>query len=403
MGQTLSKQSLMESMRLACSWLTDIAQTKHARLCDEGANVKSRFNYDDFSGSIKGEYWAATRQWSDFCLIWHTGQAVSSLARAARTLDEASLLDAARYSANFILRYQVRDRTDKDFGLILAFEGEPFHLNGSAIMEAMLGLLDLHEITKDDAYLTTCDMALQWIADKMYVSKEGLFEDVYFYDRKTFCGQKDGVKGRPLAEDAVFLTVGKLCKNAQFVSIFYETLERLLKDEDPPGNWIMYPPCDSLQNTIHPRHAYWWGNPFIDGWLDKKEQKYLDAAIRAGQWYVNAQRCDGGLFRHTTREFRTSSFGHATSGIACAAKMWARLWQVTGDSQWVEPTRRALQFCLNMQVRQANDKNLQGVIIEKILPPDGTDNSLIHIRDLGTIFFVQAACEVIDCGLIDQL
>ena len=224
-----------------------------------------------------------------------------------------------------------------------------------------------------------------------------------FIDRKEIAGKTDCVVGRPLADDAIFLAVGKLCKKPEFVSVFYETLERLLRDEDPSGNWIMYEPCSREQNTIHPRHAYWWGNPFIDGWLDSKEQRYLEAAIRAGQWYVNAQRCDGGLFRQTTREFNTTSFGHATSGIACAAKMWSRLWKVTGDHQWIEPTRRALDFCLNMQVRQANDKNLQGVIIEKILPPDGTDNSLVQIRDLGTIFFVQAACEVIDSGLIDQL
>ena len=34
---------------------------------------------------------------------------------------------------------------------------------------------------------------------------------------------------------------------------------------------------------------------------------------------------------------------------------------------------------------------LRGAILEKVLPPDGTDRSPYHIRDLGTIFFVIAA------------
>jgi hypothetical protein len=126
-------------------------------------------------------------------------------------------------------------------------------------------------------------------------------------------------------------------------------------------------------------------------------------AIRAGQWYVQAQRADGGLFRTTYRDFNTRSFGHATSGIACAAKIWTRLWQVTHDDQWLEPISKALEFCMNMQMISPSDENLRGVIVEKILPPDGTDRSLIYIRDLGTIFYIQAACEVISANLDEDL
>jgi hypothetical protein len=38
------------------------------------------------------------------------------------------------------------------------------------------------------------------------------------------------------------------------------------------------------------------------------------------------------------------------------------------------------------------DLNLTGCIIEKVLPPDGTDRSLYHIRDIGSIFFIIAGC-----------
>ena len=45
------------------------------------------------------------------------------------------------------------------------------------------------------------------------------------------------------------------------------------------------------------------------------------------------------------------------------------------------------------------DPNLKGAILEKVLPPDGTDRLPYHLRDLGTTFFVQAASR----SLIDEI
>ena len=44
-----------------------------------------------------------------------------------------------------------------------------------------------------------------------------------------------------------------------------------------------------------------------------------------------------------------------------------------------------------MQFTRAGDPALNGAILEKVLPPDGSDASPYHVRDLGTIFFLQAA------------
>ena len=46
---------------------------------------------------------------------------------------------------------------------------------------------------------------------------------------------------------------------------------------------------------------------------------------------------------------------------------------------------------MNLQFNRAEDKNLHGCILEKVLTPDGTDRNPYFIRDLGTIFFIQAA------------
>jgi len=63
----------------------------------------------------------------------------------------------------------------------------------------------------------------------------------------------------------------------------------------------------------------------------------------------------------------------------------------TGDKSIVPYIEKGLSFCSMMQMTAPEDPNLRGVVIEKVLPPDGTDKSPYHIRDLGTIFFVQAA------------
>jgi hypothetical protein len=43
-----------------------------------------------------------------------------------------------------------------------------------------------------------------------------------------------------------------------------------------------------------------------------------------------------------------------------------------------------------MQFRNVSDPNLKGALIEGVEAPDGTDASPYYVRDLATIFFVQA-------------
>ena len=106
-------------------------------------------------------------------------------------------------------------------------------------------------------------------------------------------------------------------------------------------------------------------------------------------------RLDGGLFRGTRRDFKTDSFSHATSGVACAVLLWAELWKETHDETWLESIRTGLNFCTMMQLRNVRDPNLQGAVIEGVEAPDGSDASPYYLRDIATIFFVQAASRVL--------
>jgi len=133
----------------------------------------------------------------------------------------------------------------------------------------------------------------------------------------------------------------------------------------------------------------------IDAFRDSHDARYLECARRAGEWYQNAMRLDGGLIRGTRRDFKTESFSHATSGIACAVLLWEELWDETHDQTWIDSIRIGLNFCLMMQLRDVQDHNLQGAIIEAVEAPDGSDASPHYVRDLSTVFFVQAASRLL--------
>jgi len=391
---SLRSEKLRASLRLACAWVTDVAQMKSDSLGEE--RNSRRLQHHHWKGALRGEYSAARRQWSFFCPIWHTGQAIKALVQASRALGDKSLLDAAVFSAGFIGAERVADRDDPDFGLILGFEDKGDQVNTSAVLESLDGLFTLADATGDKRYAEWALDAVAWVARKAWLG-DGLFRDAYDVKARTYVAPPWGgdKPGRPLLEDAVFLKAWKRTGNQVYRRIFFTTAERLLKDEEPSGNWIQYPPCNPKTGGIHPRMAFWWGYPMLDAWRESGDRKYFACAVRAGEWYLHAMRADGGLFRGTFRDFKTDSFGHATSGIACAMVLWLALWKETGEERWLAAMGKALTHCMKMQFREVQDPNLKGAVMEKVVPPDGTDRSPYHLRDLGTIFHIQAASGIL--------
>ena len=123
------------------------------------------------------------------------------------------------------------------------------------------------------------------------------------------------------------------------------------------------------------------------------DRRYRELFFRSVHWYERAIRRDGGLFRSTYTDFNTESFGHAASGSACAALCFIERAKFGERERFMELAERCISFCARMQLTSASDPALNGVIIEKILPPDGSDRCPYYIRDLGTIFFIQATAE----------
>jgi hypothetical protein len=400
----ISNQGLSESIRQACAWITDVAMIRTKELAaTDNRTFRFTRRYADWRGCFRGEYHAGRRSWDIFCPIWHGGQGVKALALAYELLKTQCYLDDARLSAEFILRHQINDSKHPDDGLILAYEsGGGTHVSTSAILESLDGLFVLTRVSGDKRYADAAIRALQWVERRMFLPAEGLFLDEYDPDTRTMTTPawvRDKKlftqPGRPLLDDGVFVTGYKLSGDEKLKRVAVGIAERLLKDESPAGNWKAYPPCFPDTGICHPRHAYWWGRPL---WMVHQltgDARLLECCRRSAQWYVSAMRLDGGLFRDTGPDFKTPSFGHATSGIACAAILWADLIKNYGDTQWIEPLKRALSFCRSVQFTNASDSNLKGAILEKVLPPNGSDAPPWYLRELGTFFYVQAACQIV--------
>ena len=393
----LDRTALRQALLAACEWTSNVAQMKTDTLRIEHNSFKLQHRH--WRGALRGEYRASTRQWDFYGPVWHTGQAIKSLVWASQALNRPELLNAAQLGAEFIGTERVTDHSDPHYGLIFAFEDIGNTAITSGVFEAVDGLWVLADATGNSRYAEWANSAAAWEARNCYLG-DGLFRDRFDVTTWRPVSAAPGAKpGRPLNDDAVYLNAFRRTGDTEFRSIFYEVADRLLRDEEPAGNWINYGPCNAATGMIHPRHAYWWGRPMIDAYRDSHDARYLDCARRAGEWYRKAMRVDGGLFRGTRRDFNTDSFSHATSGIACAVLLWIELWKETHDEAWLKSIPTALNFCLTMQFRNARDPNLQGALIEGVEAPDGSDASPYYIRDLAAIFFVQAASRL----LIEQI
>jgi uncharacterized protein YyaL (SSP411 family) len=304
-------------------------------------------------------------------------------------LNDKKWLDNAVFSAEFLLANQIK--SGRDAGLLCAFEDYPDKVNTSAVLESLDGLFMLADATGDVKWREAALAALEWVADHAWNPELGKFHDVYSIDEGKYIFGVLAAQNRPLLDDAVFITGYHLTGKKRFLDIALATAETLLASEDPKGNWIEFVPCSRERDSIHPRHAFWWGKPMAELFRQTGDERYREIFFRAVKWYENAVRRDGGLFRGTYQDFCTDSFGHATSGSACAALCFMERAKFGEADHFMALAEKCLDFCGAMQLTAPDDPALTGVIIEKVMPPDGTGRNPYYIRELGTVFFIQAA------------
>ena len=375
---------LIDHLNAASRWLGETALVGAE---DEPAIADIRkYPFNRYQGSLKDEYFRG--DWRFFGTSWHTGQAVKAWVMAAPHLDHDALA-YARTAGDWLLANQVREGDDR--GLLYGYEDFVEYTNTSAQLEALDGLFHLAEAAGEERYREAAMANLDWVARKAWLPEQGLFRDLYDPAKGEFFVRKDrpwGI-GRPLLDDAVFLTGYRLSGEDRFLDIAVRVADKLLEREHPEGNWLDYQPCVRERGSLHPRQGYWWGRPMLALYRETGEARYLYQFQRCLEWYRKALRVDGGIMRDTRLDFRTDSLNLATSASACAGLVFLDALEINGDAfarLWAE---RILRFCQSMQILEAEDPNLRGAVVEKIRAPGGSDRPPYFVRNIASSFFLQ--------------
>lgn len=344
-----------------------------------------------FLGAVRNEYDTRTAEWSLNGPVWHTGQAIRAVLIAHRHGGDAMLLEAALAMGDYVARNIVSDPAGSNDGLLLAYEGDNVTVNNQTVFETLPGLFDLAEVTGDDAWIgharRVADFALGG-----YNASEGLLADHYHVNDRRFIIDPDNVlPGRITLDDAVLATLSDLTGDVRYRDVFLAMVGRALRDEDPAGTWVVYPPWHRDTGRLHIRASWWWGYPMLTAHDLTGDVRFLDAAVRAGDWYLQQQHLDGGFPYAPLVSGKHGSFALATSGSAVSIILWASIFARTGDERYREPIRRSLRFLAAAQLApDADDPNVRGALWETLNVPDGTVAPGYRVRDIAPIFAVRA-------------
>ena len=350
------------------------------------------YPHQNYDGAVRTEYDTKTRRWEINGPVWHTGQAIRSLLIAHRRTGDASLLEASRAMSGFVLRNIVDTPGEPNHGLLLSYEGDNFTVNNQVLFETLAGLLDLAEIDNDQSLLDAARLVADFVLDRCYLPEEGLIVDHYHVaESRPYRDPDNPLPGRIMLDDAVLPQLARATGNPHYTDVFLAMAERALREENPAGNWIVFPPWHQRTGRIHIRAAWWWGYPMLSAYDLTGDDRFWQAALRVGDWFLANQTLDGGFYYSPLTDGRHTAFGLASSGSAVASIIWHELYLRTGEPKYRDAIRRAVRFLLPTQFAQENDDpNIRGALWETMNVPDGSPCPGFLIRDISTIFMIRA-------------
>jgi hypothetical protein len=383
----------------ATDWLVDCAQITNE---NDHFDNPAGYRHTSFVGSFRTEYDTKSRRWWINGPAFHTGQAIRSLLVAFRRTGRDRYQQAAVLGGEFLLREVIDESHHPQNGLLLSLEQNDDEINVQVTFEALSGLLDLFAVSQDDRFLQAVVRSVDILIRDAYLPEHHLMLDHYSLKRREFFHDPDNtLPGRAMIDDALLLRLSAATGDPQYRQLFLEMARRLVRAEEPIGTWIGLPPWTPDRGRIHNRKNWWWGWPMIAAFNTSGEQSFLDMAIRAGNWWLNGQNLDGGLYYSPDPANRHNSFGVCTSVVAVSVLLWHDLWRQTADSRYLKAIDRAIGF---LQAAQFNsdpdDENIRGALFESPKAPDGTTCPGFLIRDLAAIFAIRAADLVMDIDIL---
>ena len=385
----------LDALARASNWIVDSAQIHRD---DQVFKNPEKYPHGSFLGAMRTEYDTSSHLWTVNGPVFHSGQAIRALMTANRRTGVHRFKESALLAGEFLMRERIDEPGHPHIGLLKSLEQNDDEINVQVTVEALSGLLELHAATNETRYLDAVIESADILMRDAYLPAERLMLDHYSLARRTFVGDDDNaLPGRAMLDDAVFARLATITGDSRYGDVFLAMADRLLEVEDPAGTWIQFPPWKPAVGRIHNRKTWWWGWPLLAAFDLSADQRYLEGAVRAGDWYLRTQNLDGGLYYTPRPDEKHNSFGLCTSVVAVATIFWADLYRRTGAERYLDPIRRSVGYLLAAQFRDdVPDPDVRCALFESPKAPNGTLAPGFLVRDIAAIFAIRAWDAVLD-------
>lgn len=263
--------------------------------------INSGIHFVDASQKFDAFYEAYNKHKKQYSFLYYeiTGYAVNFLLNLFKKNKDSKILALAKRAGDFLVLYQAQQGSHRGAGPWTVTEtGESHHLHYTfdAAM-GMSGLADLYKFTQDEKYLKSAVMAADWLINEAQ-NPDGSFKSVYDSKQAAFDSQ---LLENDWSGDRGCLHIKHIRGLAKVQALTGK--QELLEGMDKTMRWSQEIqketgafPARADQDYIF-THAHCYAlEGLISAYPIFKENKILEAFLKAVEWLVAAQNPDGSFY-----------------------------------------------------------------------------------------------------------
>lgn len=300
-----------------------------------------------------------------------TGYAIDMYLNIYRWTKEVKYLQFAEESANYLLSLQCIDKGKEEYGAIphslslpdLKKSNKYYSFDAATCLQ---GLMDLYEEKKDTKYLDSGVLLGNWLINKMQ-NEDGSFLSLY------------NARTNRLGSIGAFFEQDRGCLHAKhaigLLKLAEMTNEKIYRERAKKVcNWVL---------TLQAENGAFWANIYrkyifththcyaTEGLLYTywilKDESYLKATKKSGEWLISIQNVDGSLYRDyknnlsiTRKTYSKFIPMKTTDATAQAVRIWIILYYLTGNNKYIQSSQKAIKFLKSMQCLNSKNSNMLG-------------------------------------------
>ena len=353
----------------------------------------------DEEGKSRCDYNLTEGKWYPYEEPWHTGQIIYGLLEAYRITGASKYLDAARQAGDWWVSLEIKDHP-KLKGMVQAVHGD--HAGDvivfATVSDGTAGLFKLYDVTGKSKYAEIPTQAGLWMLANMCDLELGLCYDnvdpqtgMVLKENSPFHRNKENQElydvARPNNEGSLFLDMYQYTGNVEYKDAFLTLCESLLDKQDEHGLWMDFMPNHKDVGTFHPRFNLWYAESLLEGYELTGDKRYLVAAKRTVDRYVEAQQSNGAIHYKNYLDGRVDKSSICGSSVSFTGLLMMRLMKYGYNDQGYA---ERVDLCADWLSRNRysvdhQDPNLRGAFLNLRVRFRKGKHWIVN-RDVGTAF-----------------